>query len=307
MKEKYPNTISSQEQPDGRRGEDVLIQPENHLRDVPSGSVTERIQSAPGKGKKWTDKLYPLTALGLILLIWELVSRMGIVPNFMLPSPVQMLKAMYTDASALAQNALTTLFEAIVGLLIGVAVGYLAAMIMDNWDGAYKALYPLIVVTQTIPTVAIAPLLVLWFGYDMKPKIILIILCTFFPVAVGVLDGFRSVDPDEVNLLRAMGATKAQIFRHIKFPGALPNFFSGLRISVAYAIVGAVLAEWLGGFRGLGVYMIRVKKSFAYDRMFAVILLISVISLILLWIVNLIQKKSMPWEQAVADGDESSR
>ena len=254
-----------------------------------------------------TINLYPLGALGLILLIWELVSRMGIVPNFMLPSPVQMLQAMYTDAPALAQNALTTLFEAIVGLLIGVAVGYLAAMIMDNWDGAYKALYPLIVVTQTIPTVAIAPLLVLWFGYDMKPKIILIILCTFFPVAVGVLDGFRSVDPDEVNLLRAMGATKAQIFRHIKFPGALPNFFSGLRISVAYAIVGAVLAEWLGGFRGLGVYMIRVKKSFAYDRMFAVILLISVISLILLWIVNLIQKKSMPWEQAVADGDESSR
>ena len=256
------------------------------------------------KSGRWTDKLYPVAALGLILFVWELISKLEIVPNFMLPSPVQMLRAMYIDAAALAQNAATTLLEAVTGLLIGVAVGYLAAMIMDNWDGAYKALYPLIVVTQTIPTVAVAPLLVLWFGYDMKPKIILIILCTFFPVAVGVLDGFRSVDPDEVNLLRAMGATKTQIFRHIKFPGALSNFFSGLRISAAYAIVGAVLAEWLGGFRGLGVYMIRVKKSFAYDRMFAVILLISVISLLLLWIVNLIEKRSMPWEQIHSENKE---
>lgn len=278
---------------------------ESAAPEQPAASEATAIGRGKRRSLKIADKLYPIAALGGILLVWELISVLEIVPNFMLPSPVQMLQAIWKDAPALAQNALTTLFEAIIGLLIGVAVGYLAAVLMDSWDGAYKALYPLIVVTQTIPTVAIAPLLVLWFGYDMKPKIILIILCTFFPVAVGVLDGFRSVDPDAVSLLRAMGATKAQIFRHIKFPGALPNFFSGLRISVAYAIVGAVLAEWLGGFRGLGVYMIRVKKSFAYDRMFAVILLISVISLILLWIVNLIQKRSMPWERVLsAEGEE---
>ena len=274
MNEKYPNTIIKPEiKKDGKQKKKPVL----------------------------SDKIYPLIALGTLLLIWELISALEIVPNFMLPSPVQMLQAMYTDAPALAQNALTTITEALIGLVIGVAVGYLTAVLMDSWEAAYKAVYPLIVVTQTIPTVAIAPLLVLWFGYDMKPKIILIILCTFFPVAVGVLDGFRAADEDEVNLLRAMGATKAQIFRHIKFPGALPHFFSGLRISAAYAIVGAVLAEWLGGFRGLGVYMIRVKKSFAYDRMFAVILLISVISLLLLWIVNVIQKKTMPWEQGFTD------
>ena len=274
MNEKYPNTIIKPEiKKDGKQKKKPVL----------------------------SDKIYPLIALGTLLLIWELISALEIVPNFMLPSPVQMLQAMYTDAPALAQNALTTITEALIGLVIGVAVGYLAAVLMDSWEAAFKAVYPLIVVTQTIPTVAIAPLLVLWFGYDMKPKIILIILCTFFPVAVGVLDGFRAADEDEVNLLRAMGATKAQIFRHIKFPGALPHFFSGLRISAAYAIVGAVLAEWLGGFRGLGVYMIRVKKSFAYDRMFAVILLISVISLLLLWIVNVIQKKTMPWEQGFTD------
>lgn len=247
------------------------------------------------KSGKNKNTWYPLAAIVIILAVWQLVSSLGIIPNFMLPSPVQMIAALCKDFVILMQHTATTVIEAVIGLAIGVAVGYLVAMLMDRFDGAYKAMYPLIVITQTIPTVAIAPLLVLWFGYDMKPKIILIIICTFFPIAVGVLDGFRSADQDAVDLLRAMGATKRQIFRHIKFPGALPNFFSGLRISVSYAIVGAVLAEWLGGFRGLGVYMTRVKKSFAYDRMFAVILLISVISLLLLWVVNMIQKKSMPW------------
>jgi ABC-type nitrate/sulfonate/bicarbonate transport system permease component len=114
---------------------------------------------------------------------------------------------------------------------------------------------------------------------------------------VGVLDGFRSADPDGINLMRSMGASRWQIFRHVKVPTALPNFFSSLRITVAYAVVGAVLAEWLGGFAGLEVYMTRVKKSFAYDRMFAVIFLISIISLLLIYLVNVIQQRCMPWEQ----------
>ena len=111
------------------------------------------------------------------------------------------------------------------------------------------------------PTVAIAPLLVLWFGYEMTPKVILIILVTFFPVTVGLLDGFRAVDPDAVGLLRSMGAGRWQIFRYLKCPSALPHFFSGLRIAAAYSVVGAVISEWLGGFGGLGVYMTRVKKG----------------------------------------------
>ena len=116
-------------------------------------------------------------------------------------------------------------------------------------------------------------------------------------IVIGTLDGFRSADRDAINLMRSMGASRTQIFRHIKLPNALPNFFSGLRITVAYAVVGAVLAEWLGGFAGLGVYMTRVKKSFAYDKMFAVIFLISIISLLLIWLVNVLQKRCMPWER----------
>ena len=123
----------------------------------------------------------------------------------------------------------------------------------------------------------------------------LIVISTFFPVAVGLLDGFRSVDKDAVGLLCSMGANRAQIFRYIKFPSALPQFFSGLKIAAAYSVVGAVISEWLGGFGGLGVYMTRVKKAFAFDKMFAVIFLISAISLVLMALVELAEKKCMPY------------
>ena len=249
-----------------------------------------------------TGNLYPVASVAAILILWECLSYFKIVPDFMLPSPGQTVSAFFHDFTLLMSHTKVTLIETLLGTLLGIAIGLAAAFLMDQSDVAYKAMYPLIVLTQTIPAVAIAPLLVLWFGYRMTPKIVLIVLITFFPIAIGVLDGFRSCDPDAINLMRSMGATKKQIFRHIKIPHALPNFFSGLRLTVAYAVVGAVLAEWLGGFAGLGVYMTRVKKSFSYDKMFAVIFLISIISLLLIWMVNILQKKCMPWERYSRNG-----
>ena len=160
------------------------------------------------------------------------------------------------------------------------------------------------VITQTIPTIAIAPVLVLWMGFGMAPKIALVVITTFFPIAVGLLDGYKSVDQDAVNLMRAMGATKFQIFRHLKFPSALNQFFSGLKISASYAVVGAVVAEWLGGFNGLGVYMTRVKKAYAFDKMFAVIIFIVIVSLLLMLAVNIIRNLSMHWIRTEKEGKE---
>lgn len=213
----------------------------------------------------------------------------------MLPSPIEVAAALVKDWPALWENAQITLQEAFYGLALGVAIGFVFAVLMDAFDVLYRAFYPILVITQTIPTVAIAPLLVLWFGYEMTPKVVLIILVTFFPVTVGLLDGFRAVDPDAVGLLRSMGAGRWQIFRYLKCPSALPNFFSGLRIAAAYSVVGAVISEWLGGFGGLGVYMTRVKKAYAFDKMFAVIILISVISLALMALVELAERRCMPY------------
>ncbi len=236
-----------------------------------------------------------ITAVTVLLLLWQLVCSRGWIPPYMLPSPMKVLQAFLEELPLLWENSLITLQEAFIGLLVGVSVGFLTAVMMDAFDILYKAFYPLLIITQTIPSVAIAPLLVLWFGYEMTPKIVLIVISTFFPVTVGLLDGFRSADKDAIGLLRSMGANRLQIFRYIKFPSALPQLFSGLRIAAAYSVVGAVISEWLGGFGGLGVYMTRVKKAFAFDKMFAVIFLISAISLGLMALVEFAEKKCMPY------------
>lgn len=234
-------------------------------------------------------------AVVALLLLWQAVCSLGVVPRYMLPSPAQVVEAFVSELPLLFENSLITLQEAFLGLILGVTVGFVAAVLMDGFEILYKAFYPLLILTQTIPSVAIAPLLVLWFGYEMTPKVILIVISTFFPVTVGLLEGFRSADADAIGLLRSMGADRLQIFRYIKFPTALPQLFSGLRIAAAYSVVGAVISEWLGGFGGLGVYMTRVKKAFAFDKMFAVIFLISAISLALMALVERAAKKCMPY------------
>ena len=244
-----------------------------------------------------TGNLWAGAAIAGLLVIWQLATDLKLVEGYMLPSPVSVVKAFIAEFPLLMENTAVTLGEAFLGLMFGVALGFVMAVLMDRFERVYQAFYPLMVLTQTIPAVAIAPLLVLWFGYEMAPKVILIVITTFFPIAVGLLDGFRSADRDAVNLLRSMGAGRFQIFCYIKFPGALGRFFSGLRISASYAVVGAVISEWLGGFSGLGVYMTRVKKAYSFDKMFAVIFLISAISLVLMWGVDLLQKKCMPWER----------
>lgn len=220
---------------------------------------------------------------------------MEFVPAYMLPSPIDVVKAFADNFSIMMKQAAVTLQETLYGLLIGIAIAFVIASLMDRFTIINKALYPVLVVTQTIPTIAIAPLLVLWMGFGMAPKITLVVITTFFPIAIELLNGFQSVDEDAINLMRSMGARRLQIFRIIKLPNATASFFSGLRISAAYAVVGAVVSEWLGGFEGLGVYMTRVKKAYAFDKMFAVIVFISAISLVLMGIIVLLEKISMPW------------
>ena len=249
------------------------------------------------KSQNITNKIWSCSAIVVILIVWQAVCSLGWIDSFMLPSPIQVVQAFIKEFPTLMEHSLVTLAEAFWGLTLGITLGFIMAVLMDQFEAVYKAFYPLIVLTQTVPTVAIAPLLVLWFGYEMTPKVILIVITTFFPIAVGLLNGFRSADKDSIHLLRAMGAGRWQIFRYIKLPGAMSQFFAGLRISASYAVVGAVISEWLGGFSGLGVYMTRVKQAFAFDKMFAVIFLISIISLLLMKGVDYLQKICMPWEK----------
>lgn len=252
--------------------------------------MTKRFQSI-------TNKCAPIIAIAVILLIWFFCNRFEVVPAYMLPSPLDVAKAFINNFTIMLKQSSVTLQEAVYGLGIGVVLAFAVASLMDRFEYLNKALYPILVLSQTIPTIAIAPLLVLWMGFGMAPKITLVVVTTFFPISIGLLEGFQSADSDEINLMRSMGAGRLQIFRHIKLPSAMPSFFSGLKISASYAIVGAVISEWLGGFEGLGVYMTRVKKAYAFDKMFAVIVFISVISLCLMVLVNIIEHLAMPWNK----------
>lgn len=241
-------------------------------------------------------KISPLIALAVLITAWYIVCDAELIPKFMLPSPDSVVKAFISEFDLLMAHAAVTLQEAGYGLLIGLALAFVTATLMDRFHILYKAIYPLLIVTQTIPSIAIAPLLVLWMGFDMAPKITLVVITTFFPITVGLLNGYRSADPDTIDLFRAMGANRFQIYRHIKFPSSLGQLFAGLRIAAAYSVVGAVISEWLGGFNGLGVYMTRVKKAYAFDKMFAVIVFISIVSLLLMGLIALLERLAMPWQ-----------
>ncbi len=241
--------------------------------------------------------LPPIIAMGSLLFLWYYLSGSDVMPSFMMPSPAKVWNAFVNDFDILVFHAKTTLTEAFLGLFIGILLSVFMSILMDAFQPMYNAFYPIVVVSQTIPSIAIAPLLLLWFGYGLLPKIVLIVITTFFPITIGLLDGFKSADPDAINLLKSMGAGPIKRFLHIKLPYSLGYFFSGLKISVTYSIVGAVISEWLGGTSGLGVFMTRVRKSFAYDRMFSVILFISAISLLLLLSVTILRWLIMPWER----------
>lgn len=246
-----------------------------------------------------------IVILGL-LIIWQIISQLNINPTYMLPSPISVIEAFVSDFGNLMSNMWITLLEALWGLLLGIILGLLIALVMDMFEPIYRAVYPLLVISQTVPTVAIAPLLILWFGYGIMPKVVLITITTFFPVAVEMLDGFRSTDHDLITLMKTFGASRWKIYYYVKFPSSIDNFFASLKISVAYSVVSAVIAEWVGGFNGLGVYMTRVMKAYSYDKMFAVIFLISIISLLLIFLVNLLQKIMTPWRNSHHEQSRSS-
>ena len=231
----------------------------------------------------------------MLIAIWEIISRTGSVPSYILPAPSKIIYSLFSNFSLMGRHILVTVYETLVGFIISVFLGIIIAIIMDGLPFVKKVIYPLLITSQTIPIITLAPLFIIWFGYGYLPKIIIVILICFFPISINLLQGLGSVDIELINLLKSMGASKYQIYKIVKLPASLPSLFSGLKIAATYSIMGATIGEWVGGKDGIGVFMLRAKYSFATDKVFGAIIIITVLSICLLKLIEFIERKSMPW------------
>jgi ABC-type nitrate/sulfonate/bicarbonate transport system permease component len=257
---------------------------------------------SPGRGDhlaKRFGRIAPSLAVVLGLIVtWEAYARVSGISPLILPSPSRILSALIDFRDQAIANTIPTLSETLVGYGVSVVGATGAAIAMDQSPLVRRAVYPLLVGSQTIPIIAIAPLLVIWFGFGLLPKVLVIVLVTFFPITVALLDGFASTDGEATDLMRTMGATRRQVFTKLRWPAALPSFFTGLRISVTYAVVAAIFAEYVGAFEGLGIWMQISRNAFRADLVFVAILIATVLSIALFVGISWLETLAIPWYRA---------
>lgn len=231
----------------------------------------------------------------VLLIIWQ-AGAMGMDAAYILPSPTQVLVRLWELREPLFTAHLpATLLCTGIGLVISVVLGVLLAILMDASPVAEKTLYPVIVASQTIPTTALAPLFVLWFGYTIWSEVLVTVLITFFPITITVFDGFRSAKTDMIDLLRSFGAGKKEIFVKLKIPASLPYFFSAIKMAIPLSIIGAAIGEWLGADAGLGYFSRRMMTQLDGAGVFAPIVLLSVVAMVAVALVSWLEKKVITW------------
>ena len=241
----------------------------------------------------------PVAVAGAVLVGWQLYTTLAHVDPTTLPSPTRVLAQGWDNRGALWDNTLPTLQETLLGFALSFAAAWLVAVALDFSSVARRGLYPLLVASQTIPVIAVAPLLIIWFGFGLLPKMLVVTLTTFFPLAANLAAGFAATDREAMRLLRSLGAGRLRTFRLVRVPSAMPYFFAGLRVSITYAVVGAVFAEYAGAESGLGIYMQEQKSAFRTDLVFAAVAVTALLSIALFGATYLLQRLVLPWEQAM--------
>jgi len=227
--------------------------------------------------------------------LWELLVHILHARPYMLPAPSRIWRAFLEVRGLLPGHIRTTMTEAIVGLCYAAAIGVLLAIVIAAVPLVRRVLYPLLVVSQTLPMVVLAPLLIVWFGFGMTPKIIVVALVGFFPIVVSTADGLAGADREMVGLVRSMGANRLQELRYVLIPSALPAFFAGLKIAATYAVLAAVIGEWVGASSGLGIFITRSQTAFRVDRVFVAVVVVALSSIALFAAVHLMARLASPW------------
>lgn len=241
--------------------------------------------------------LPPVLSVGGFFALWEAYARLSGISPTLLPAPSRVVSQIVVNRAVLWENTVPTLQATALGFACSFAAAFLFSVLIDFAKPARRALFPLFIISQTLPLVAIAPLVVLWFGFGLGPKILLVALVTFFPMLVALVDGYAATETELEELLASMGASRRRIFRLARLPSALPFFFAGLRISITYAVVAAIFAEYAGASKGLGIYILNAKNNFRPDLVLAAVFVSSLLTLILFGAAVLLQRLTMPWQR----------
>ena len=269
---------------------------------VPDAVRTER--RSPGWRRRVYDLVAPALTFALVLAAWQAWVQLRGIEPYLLPSPGRIARTAVEIAPRLGGHVAWTLMEAMAGLAVGAVVGVGLAMLIARFRLARQVLYPLVAVSQTIPMIVLAPLLVIWFGFGLTPKIVLVALIVLFPVLVATVGGLDGADVELVDLVRSMGGSPRQVLHVVRVPSALPDFFSGLRIAGTYAIGGAVIAEYLGGSvraSGLGRLIQRAQASYDVDVIFVAVALVGVLTALLFVVIDALARVAVPWHHLGAD------
>lgn len=247
--------------------------------------------------KRWL--LHPATRpfwlILMLLLLWDIVVRLFKIPPYLIPPPLAVVRELGKEWPMLLSQSLPTLYATLGGFAASALVGVPIAMWIAHSRTVESFVYPLLVFSQSIPKVAIAPLFVVWFGFGIVPKVIAAFLLGFFPVVVSTVQGFKSIEPDVIDLARSMGASPLKIFMKFRLPQALPSIFSGLKVSVTLAVVGAVVGEFVGSNSGIGFVLQRATGTFDLPLMFAALVVLSTMGVLLFLVVEMVERWLMPW------------
>lgn len=246
--------------------------------------------------RRWVARIVPPLAVAAVVIGgWEAYVGITNINEILLPPPTRVASALWSDKSLLVSDAWVTVREILYGYLLAVVLGVGLAILIHGSRMAERAFYPWLVVSQMVPIPAIAPIFVLWTGFDIRPKLMVIALVCFFPIAVNTVDGLRAVEPELLNLLRTLGASRLQRFRMARAPAALPFVFSGLKVAAAFSVLGAVFGEWVGANAGLGYEILILNNQSATADMFAVIAVLSILGIAMFALVALAERLAMPW------------
>ena len=269
------------------------------LSDTKSSAPSGSVRNASSYYSRFNRSLVRwLPAVLIVIAIlggWEAYARIADVESWLLPAPSEIAATFGRDLGLLSRHAWVTLEEVVIGFGLALTGGVLLAAGISLSRNVERAIYPFVIAAPTIPWLVVAPVLLIWFGHGMAPKIIVVALISFFPIVVTTVDGLRSVDPDSVSLIRTLGASRWQIFLKVQAPSSLPFLFSGAKVAIAVSVIGAIVGEWVGSSEGLGYLMIRSKSQFLTERVFAAIVISSAMGVGLFTLMGLAERLAIPW------------